>query len=131
MALAGARLARQVADEFTTLERPRFVAGSIGPTNKTLSMSPDVSNPARRDMNYDQLWEAYPAAKRRHAYQVLCHLSQKQHLDNEEWSRYQADYSRIRQFIADQKVLTRKKDDTNEFRHMTYWNDAEMHAVLD
>ena len=59
MALAGARLARQVADEFTTLERPRFVAGSIGPTNKTLSMSPDVSNPARRDMNYDQLWEAY------------------------------------------------------------------------
>lgn len=80
---------------------------------------------------FDQLWEAYPAAKRRHAYQVLCHLSQKQHLDNEEWSRYQADYSRIRQFIADQKVLTRKKDDTNEFRHMTYWNDAEMHAVLD
>ena len=80
---------------------------------------------------FDSLWEAYPEAKRRHAYQVLCHLSQKQHLDKEEWNRYQADYQRIKQFIADQKVLTRKKDDTNEFRHATYWNDAEMHAVLD
>ena len=59
MALEGASLARQAADEFTTPERPRFVAGSIGPTNKTLSMSPDVSDPARREMTYNQLWEAY------------------------------------------------------------------------
>ena len=59
MALAGARLARQAADEFSTLEKPRFVAGSIGPTNKTCSMSPDVSNPARRDLTYDQLFDAY------------------------------------------------------------------------
>ena len=48
MALAGARLARQCADEFSSSEKPRFVAGSVGPTNKTCSMSPDVSNPARR-----------------------------------------------------------------------------------
>ena len=80
---------------------------------------------------FDALWQAYPDAKRRHAYQVLCHLSQMRSLDDKEWNRYQADYCRILQFIADQKVLTRKKDDTNEFRHMTYWNDAEMHAVLD
>ena len=59
MALAGARLARQAADEFSTPEKPRFVAGSIGPTNKTCSMSPDVSNPARRDLTYSQLFEAY------------------------------------------------------------------------
>ena len=59
MALAGARLARQAADEFSTPEKPRFVAGSVGPTNKTCSMSPDVSNPARRDLTYTQLFEAY------------------------------------------------------------------------
>ena len=42
MAYEGARLARKMADEFSTPDRPRFVAGSIGPTNKTCSMSPDV-----------------------------------------------------------------------------------------
>ena len=59
IALAGARLARQCADEFCSSEKPRFVAGSVGPTNKTCSMSPDVSNPARRDLTYDQLFDAY------------------------------------------------------------------------
>ena len=59
MSLVGARLARHAADEFSTPEKPRFVAGSVGPTNKTCSMSPDVSNPARRDLTYSQLFEAY------------------------------------------------------------------------
>lgn len=59
MAYEGARLARKAADEFSTPERPRFVAGSVGPTNKTCSMSPDVSDPARRELTYDQLFEAY------------------------------------------------------------------------
>ena len=59
MAYEGARIARQCADEFSSAENPRFVAGSIGPTNKTCSMSPDVSNPAARDMTYDELFEAY------------------------------------------------------------------------
>ncbi|MBR1767883.1 MAG: homocysteine S-methyltransferase family protein, partial [Prevotella sp.] len=59
MALRGAILARQAADEFSTPEHPRFVAGSIGPTNKTLSMSPDVSNPAVRELTYDDLLFAY------------------------------------------------------------------------
>ena len=59
MALAGARIARQVADAFSTDEKPRFVAGSIGPTNKTCSMSPDVSDPAARDLDYDTLLAAY------------------------------------------------------------------------
>jgi len=59
MALEGARIARRMADEFSTDGKPRFVAGSIGPTNKTLSMSPDVSNPAARDITYDCLLEAY------------------------------------------------------------------------
>lgn len=59
MALAGARLARQAADEFSTAEKPRFVAGSVGPTNKTCSMSSDVSNPASRDITYDEILSAY------------------------------------------------------------------------
>ena len=59
MAFEGARLARKIADNYSTVEKPRFVAGSIGPTNKTLSMSPDVSNPARRELTYDELFDAY------------------------------------------------------------------------
>ena len=59
MALAGARLARKAADEFATDERPRFVAGSVGPTNKTCSMSPDVSNPAAREIDYLTLYDVY------------------------------------------------------------------------
>ena len=59
MALAGARLARKAADEFATADRPRFVAGSVGPTNKTCSMSPDVSNPAAREIDYLTLYDVY------------------------------------------------------------------------
>ena len=59
MALEGARIARKEADKYSTPEKPRFVAGSIGPTNKTLSMSPDVSNPAAREITYDELLNAY------------------------------------------------------------------------
>ncbi|MEE3444818.1 MAG: homocysteine S-methyltransferase family protein, partial [Prevotella sp.] len=59
MAFEGAKVAREVADRFSTEEKPRFVAGSIGPTNKTLSMSPDVTNPAAREITYDQLLEVY------------------------------------------------------------------------
>ena len=59
MALEGACIARQCADEFSSPDKPRFVAGSIGPTNKTCSMSPDVSNPALRELDYDTLFDAY------------------------------------------------------------------------
>ena len=59
--LAAARLARELADEYTakTPRKPRFVAGSVGPTNKTCSMSPDVNNPALRALTYDELAAAY------------------------------------------------------------------------
>lgn len=59
IAYAGAKLARKCADEYSTADKPRFVAGSIGPTNKTCSMSPDVSDPAKRDLTYDVLFDAY------------------------------------------------------------------------
>ncbi|UII31594.1 homocysteine S-methyltransferase family protein [Fulvivirga ulvae] len=56
-----ARIAREVADEFTATEpdKPRFVAGSIGPTNKTASISPDVNNPGFRGVSFDELAQAY------------------------------------------------------------------------
>lgn len=59
--LEAARLARHLADEYTTKnpEHPRWVAGSVGPTNKTCSMSPDVSNPAYRALTFDELANAY------------------------------------------------------------------------
>lgn len=56
-----ARIAREVADEFTAREpqKPRFVAGSIGPTNKTASLSPDVNNPGFRAITFDELMVAF------------------------------------------------------------------------
>ena len=57
--LAAARLAREVADKFSKSDRPRFVLGSVGPTSKSCSISPDVNNPALRSVTFDQLSEAY------------------------------------------------------------------------
>ncbi|MDD5570397.1 MAG: methionine synthase [Bacteroidales bacterium] len=59
--LASAKLARKVADEFIKKnpDKPRFVAGSIGPTNRTASMSPDVNDPGFRNISFDELAEAY------------------------------------------------------------------------
>src|SRR5688572_27066240 len=59
--LAGARIAREAADEYTAKnpDKPRFVAGSIGPTNTTLSISPDVNSPSFRALTFDQLKDGY------------------------------------------------------------------------
>ena len=56
-----ARIAKAVADEFTAKDpsKPRFVAGALGPTNKTASLSPDVNNPGYRAITFDELREAY------------------------------------------------------------------------
>jgi 5-methyltetrahydrofolate--homocysteine methyltransferase len=61
MALAGAALAREAADEYTRKDpsKPRFVAGAIGPMNKTLSLSPDVNNPGFRSVSFDEVADAY------------------------------------------------------------------------
>ncbi len=55
----GARLAREAADAASTPEKPRFVAGAMGPTNRTASISPDVNDPGMRNVDYDELVEAY------------------------------------------------------------------------
>jgi 5-methyltetrahydrofolate--homocysteine methyltransferase len=60
--LAAARLAREVADEFSARGRPRFVAGVLGPTNKTASISPDVNDPGFRNIAFDELVRGYGEA---------------------------------------------------------------------
>jgi 5-methyltetrahydrofolate--homocysteine methyltransferase len=61
MNLASAKLARQAADKFTALtpDKPRFVAGAFGPTNKTASMSPDVNDPGYRAVTFDDIVDVY------------------------------------------------------------------------
>ena len=59
MNVAAARLARQACDKYSTPDKPRFVAGALGPTPKTASISPDVNDPAARNVTFDQLVAAY------------------------------------------------------------------------
>ncbi|NBW00908.1 MAG: methionine synthase [Betaproteobacteria bacterium] len=59
MNFESARLARQACDQFSTPDRPRFVAGAIGPTPRTASISPDVNDPGARNINFEQLRQSY------------------------------------------------------------------------
>ncbi|KUI40440.1 methionine synthase [Mycobacterium sp. GA-2829] len=61
---AGAALARAACDEYSTPDKPRYVAGALGPTTRTASISPDVNDPGARNVGYDQLAEAYLEAAR-------------------------------------------------------------------
>src|SRR5437868_9994844 len=57
--VAAARLAREACDKFTSADKPRFVAGALGPTPRTASISPDVNDPAARNVTFDELKTAY------------------------------------------------------------------------
>ncbi|CAM8416244.1 methionine synthase [Candidatus Methylopumilus planktonicus] len=59
MNVASAKLARQAVDKFSTKDKPRFVAGAIGPTPKTASISPDVNDPAARNITFEELKNSY------------------------------------------------------------------------
>ena len=59
MNLASARLARAACDKFSTPDKPRFVAGAVGPTPKTASISPDVNDPGARNVTFEELRKAY------------------------------------------------------------------------
>lgn len=59
MNVAAARLAREAADRYTTPDKPRFVAGALGPTPRTASISPDVNDPGARNVSFDELRDAY------------------------------------------------------------------------
>src|SRR5210317_182429 len=62
--LESARLARATADDYSTADKPRFVAGSVGPTNRTASISPEVNDPGARNVTFGELAEAYAEAMR-------------------------------------------------------------------
>ena len=64
MNVQSAKLAKAACDKYSTPDKPRFVAGALGPTPKTASISPDVNNPAARNVNFDQLVSAYLAQTR-------------------------------------------------------------------
>ena len=61
---AGARVAREACDQFATADKPRFVAGVLGPTDKTATISPDVNDPAARNISFDKLVADYSEATR-------------------------------------------------------------------
>ena len=65
MNVAAAKIAREAADAWTekTPDKPRFVAGAIGPTNRTASISPDVNNPGFRNVSFDALVDAYTSRR--------------------------------------------------------------------
>ncbi len=62
--VAGAKLARGICNEFSTPDKPRFVAGVLGPTGRTASISPDVNDPGARNITFDELVESYDEAVR-------------------------------------------------------------------
>ena len=62
--VAGAKLARGLCDEFSARDKPRFVAGVLGPTGRTASISPDVNDPGARNITFDELVESYAEAVR-------------------------------------------------------------------
>ena len=79
----------------------------------------------------DSLWDAYPVQRKAHAYGVLCRLAKADRLDESLWQHYRQRYAEIQDYIEEQKVASRRKDEVNPFRNMTYWDDAERAAVLD
>ena len=92
--------------------------------NGTLASWKDIHD------RFDALWQAYPAQRAAHAYDVLCRLAGVDSLTDDHWQQYQKRYAEIQKFIEEQKVASRQKDEKNPFRNMTYWDDDERHAVL-
>ena len=62
--VVAAKIAKQACDQYSTAQKPRFVAGVLGPTSKTCSISPDVNDPSKRNINFDQLVTNYQEATR-------------------------------------------------------------------
>ena len=92
--------------------------------NGTLASWKDIHD------RFDAIWQAYPAQRAAHAYDVLCRLAGVNSLTDDHWQQYQKRYAEIQKFIEEQKVASRQKDEKNPFRNMTYWDDDERRAVL-
>ena len=77
------------------------------------------------------IWKDYPAQRLAHAYSVLCHLAGVESLTEEQWCGFQERYKEIVSYIEEQKILSRKKDNDNPFRQMTYWDAQERESVME
>ncbi len=85
------------------------------------------------DVNHrlDQLWADYPLHRSHHAYAILCELAQKKTLSDADWQYFSRRYAEIQQLVHDRIIASRQKDADNEFRQTTFWNTAEMKAVME
>jgi hypothetical protein len=79
---------------------------------------------------YDQLWDAYPLEKQKHAYATLLYCYGTDHISEDQWNQAIDRSIEIQQYICDQVYLTRKKDFVDPFRKMIYRNAAEMEAAI-
>ncbi len=79
---------------------------------------------------FNTLWGTYPAQRQAHAYGVLCRLAGVEKLDEGLWQNYRKRFADIQNYIEEQKVESRRKDDVNPYRNMTYWDDEERAAIL-
>ena len=79
---------------------------------------------------FNTLWDTYPAQRQAHAYGVLCRLAGVEKLDEGLWQNYRKRFADIQNYIEEQKVESRRKDDVNPYRNMTYWDDEERAAIL-
>ena len=79
----------------------------------------------------NSLWQTYPTLRTAHAYGVLCTLAGTPSLDEAQWKQYQQRYADIQNYIEEQKVASRHKDDVNPYRNMTYWDADEQAAVME
>ena len=112
------------------------IGGQLVPQPDMECLIADVENGAIANWQQlhdrmDNLWEAYPAQRESHAYGVLCLLAGVDKLDENLWQGYQQRYENIKNYIEEQKKVSRHKDEINPFRNMTYWDETECAAVLE
>ena len=89
-----------------------------------------ISSWADLHQRLDTLWQQYPDQRRRHAYQLLCHLSGVKTLTPELWQKALRRYDEARRYVSQQVQASRDKDNANPFRRMMYDSDDEMQSVL-
>ena len=79
----------------------------------------------------DDLWALYPQHREDHAYALLCHLAQKHSLTAADWQHYEARYQQLQLLVRDRIAASRQKDTDNEYRQTTFFNTAELKAVME
>ena len=111
------------------------LGGQLAPRSDVEGLRADIRSGSLSDWSavheaYDRLWEQYPLEKQRHAYATLLDLLEAEELTPELWAEALDEAVATQQTIAEQTYLTRKKDDENPFRKITFETPGEMLAVL-